>query len=87
MLPPRGSLLRSVIDRHPVNGWQGEYDIDLFEHVLSLELRLLQLSKETSRNALKSKKSKTADAGLMRRVKLTTLLRRLVARLQRSLHF
>ena len=35
MLPPRGSLLRAIAERHPVDGWSGEYDVDVLEHVLS----------------------------------------------------
>jgi len=48
MLPPRGSLLRSIIDRHPVDGWQGEYDLCVLEHLLSLEEELRKIRKELS---------------------------------------
>lgn len=30
-LPPRGSALRHLIDRHHVGGWQGEYEPEAFE--------------------------------------------------------
>ena len=46
MLPPRGSLLRAIADRHAVNGWSGEYDVDVLEHALSVETELWQLRKE-----------------------------------------
>jgi hypothetical protein len=29
--PPQGSLLREIFDRHPVEGWTGEYERDHFE--------------------------------------------------------
>jgi hypothetical protein len=47
MLPPRGSHLRLFADRHPVEGWLGEYDADALEHAISVELELTQLRKET----------------------------------------
>ena len=37
--PPRGSLLRMLIDRHPVNGWLGEYDAQSLDHALELKIR------------------------------------------------
>ena len=46
MLPPRGSFLRAIVERHPVDGWSGEYDADVLEHALSLETELQQLRKE-----------------------------------------
>jgi len=30
-LPPRGSALRQLIDRHQVDGWKGEYEPEAFE--------------------------------------------------------
>lgn len=32
LLPPAGSLLRVIADRHPVEGWLGEYDEHRLEH-------------------------------------------------------
>ena len=46
MLPPRGSLLRAIAERHPVNGWSGEYDADVLEYALSVENELSRLRKE-----------------------------------------
>jgi hypothetical protein len=46
MLPPRGSFLRSIVERHPVEGWAGEYDADVLEHALAVEIELQQLRKE-----------------------------------------
>lgn len=43
MLPPRGSLLREVADRHPVEGWCGEYDVTVLEQALALENELKRL--------------------------------------------
>jgi hypothetical protein len=36
-LPPQGSLLRAWIDRHPVDGWTGEYDAETLEAALRLD--------------------------------------------------
>ena len=30
-LPPKGSLLRQWVERHPVDGWLGEYDVQGLE--------------------------------------------------------
>jgi hypothetical protein len=38
--PPKGSLLRTLMDRHPVDGWVGEYDEQTLEHGLSLKAEL-----------------------------------------------
>lgn len=38
--PPKGSLLRTLMDRHPVDGWSGEYDEQTLEHGLSLKAEL-----------------------------------------------
>jgi hypothetical protein len=38
--PPKGSLLRELTDRHPVDGWTGEYDERSLEHDLNLTARL-----------------------------------------------
>lgn len=47
-LPPKGSLLRQWADKHPVDGWVGEYDEQTLEHALSLkaELNALQATLE-----------------------------------------
>jgi hypothetical protein len=63
MLPPRGSLLRAIADRHPVNGWQGEYDIDMFEHSLSVEEEVSRLRKEV-RKYRKSETKTSPISGL-----------------------
>jgi hypothetical protein len=34
MAPPKGSILREWVDRHPVGGWVGEYDDDQLEQSL-----------------------------------------------------
>jgi Alpha 1,4-glycosyltransferase conserved region/Glycosyltransferase sugar-binding region containing DXD motif len=46
MLPPRGSFLRTLADRHSVDGWSGEYDTDVLEHAVFLETELRRLRKE-----------------------------------------
>jgi hypothetical protein len=46
MLPPRGSLLREIVQRHPTEGWGGEYDINCLERGLFVESELERLRKE-----------------------------------------
>ena len=36
-LPPKGSLLRSWMDKHPVDGWTGEYDDATLEGALNVK--------------------------------------------------
>ena len=38
--PPKGSLLRTLMDAHPVDGWIGEYDEQTLEHGLKLKAEL-----------------------------------------------
>src|SRR5262245_5748371 len=38
--PPKGSLLRMLTDRHPVDGWVGEYDAQSLERTLELKVQL-----------------------------------------------
>lgn len=42
MLPPKGSLLRLFVDRHPVDGWTGEYNAEVLESLLRLNTELSQ---------------------------------------------
>ena len=49
MLPPKGSLLRSVADRYHVDGWTGEYNADAIEQLLSLEAEFVQVREELNR--------------------------------------
>ncbi|MGA7487991.1 MAG: glycosyltransferase family 2 protein [Xanthobacteraceae bacterium] len=44
--PPKGSLLRTLTDRHPVNGWIAEYDEHSLEHGLSLKAELNAIAQE-----------------------------------------
>jgi len=34
MLPPDGSMMRAWADKHPVDGWKGEYDAETLENSL-----------------------------------------------------
>ncbi len=61
MLRPRGSLLRQIADRHPVEGWQGEYDANFLEQTLnlgtelaSMRTELVQLRKEVNKRRNRS---------------------------------
>jgi hypothetical protein len=38
--PPKGSLLRMLTDRHPVDGWASEYDAQSLERTLELKVQL-----------------------------------------------
>jgi hypothetical protein len=40
MLPPKGSLLRVFVDRHPVDGWTGEYNSEALASLLGLNTEL-----------------------------------------------
>jgi Alpha 1,4-glycosyltransferase conserved region/Glycosyltransferase sugar-binding region containing DXD motif len=35
--PPEGSLLRQLVDKHPINGWAGEYDERTLDYILNLK--------------------------------------------------
>jgi hypothetical protein len=45
-LPPNGSLLRRYVDKHPVDGWAGEYDEQTLEHALGLKAELNELAQQ-----------------------------------------
>ena len=45
-LPPQGSLLRRWADKHPVDGWIGEYDGHTLECALSLKAELNACAEE-----------------------------------------
>jgi len=46
MLPPKGSFLRAIAERHPVAGWSGEYNEEVLEQTVLLEAELHLLRKE-----------------------------------------
>lgn len=48
-LPPRGSLLRELCDRHPVSEWTGEYDIESLARQLDLMAEQERLESELAR--------------------------------------
>jgi hypothetical protein len=48
-LPPRGSLLRRWADKHPVDGWTGEYDERTLEATLAVADRLAASADERRR--------------------------------------
>jgi hypothetical protein len=89
MLPPRGSYLRTLADRHPVGGWYGEYDVDVFERLVSLETELQRLRKEMNvlRNQQQKMKAKTAVASESRRSQLAVRLRAAEKALVSLAHF
>jgi hypothetical protein len=74
MLPPRGSLLREIADRHPVEGWRGEYDVEALEHLLSLQAELQLLRKEVA-GLRKQRRSepKTPEIELLRRKEIDAM--------------
>jgi hypothetical protein len=36
-LPPEGSLLRQLVDKHPIEGWTGGYDERILDYILKLK--------------------------------------------------
>lgn len=63
-LPPRGSLLREYCDRHAVNGWTGEYDIEGLARQFELAAEQERLQSELARlsaegNALRANLSES----------------------------
>jgi len=71
MLPPEGSLLRTLADRHGGDGWGGEYDTNGLEKLLSLkadldqahrELKALRREKNDLKKRLTSLKSQKATS-------------------------
>jgi hypothetical protein len=46
--PPQGSLLRMLADRHPVDGWSGEYDEQTLEHSLDLKAQINASAEENA---------------------------------------
>ena len=50
-LPPKGSMLRQWIERHPVDGWSGEYGAETLEYELLRQTELHTRAQETSRLA------------------------------------
>ena len=45
-LPPQGSLMRRWIDKHPVDGWIGEYDSHTLECALKVKAELNACAEE-----------------------------------------
>ncbi|MDO8389822.1 MAG: hypothetical protein Q7V57_04980 [Actinomycetota bacterium] len=48
LLPPVGSLLRMIADRHPVEGWLGEYDEHRLERDMSLTAEVHSLTADVA---------------------------------------
>ncbi len=46
MLPPKGSLVRTIADRHQVEGWRGEYSAGLLEQWLAAQGQIKSLNHE-----------------------------------------
>jgi hypothetical protein len=77
--PPKGSLLRKWTDKHPVDGWVGEYDEQTLEHGLRLKTELHASAEENA-----EEKSKL-QAALELQIAETELLKtELTARTEQS---
>jgi len=46
MLPPSGSFLRALVDRHSIVEWTGEYNEEAIEGIMALESALREAQKE-----------------------------------------
>ncbi len=69
--PPKGSLLRILVDKHPVEGWRGEHDERTLDYALTLkadihalqsQLQRLQTEFAATRNLLTEEKSQLQAA-------------------------
>jgi hypothetical protein len=69
--PPKGSLLRILVDKHPVEGWRGEHDERTLDYALTLkadihalqsQLQRLQTEFAAARNLLTEEKSQLQAA-------------------------
>ena len=63
--PPKGSLLRKWTDKHPVEGWIGEYDERTLEHGLNLKSQL---------DAAAAEKAQLLDASAAEKAQLQAAL-------------
>jgi hypothetical protein len=63
--PPKGSLLRKWTDKHPVDGWIGEYDEQTLEHGLRLKAELHATAEQKSRLQA-ALESQTAESELLK---------------------
>ena len=45
-LPPKGSLLRRIADKHNVDGWRGEYETEFLEEAIAIRYELECLREE-----------------------------------------
>lgn len=79
LLPPTGSALRAIADRHPVQGWLGEYDDYRLDRQLALSNDLAEVRAElaATRRYLDDVMSSTSW-------RLTRPLRRMTEALRRS---
>jgi len=59
-LPPRGSALRQLVERHPVQGWAGEYDFERLEWLLKAELLACRAENEWLKKRIDSIFSSTS---------------------------
>jgi hypothetical protein len=49
--PPKGSLLRACADKHPVDGWTGEYDEQTLEKILNFQAAMQVRATQTEVHA------------------------------------
>jgi hypothetical protein len=62
--PPKGSLLRMFTDRHPVDGWVGEYDAQSLDRALELKEQLNTSTEEKAQLQLASERLQAELSGL-----------------------
>jgi hypothetical protein len=77
LLPPAGSLMRRFTDRHPVDGWRGEYDAAALGHILRAEAELKKLRDKCQKL---DARVQSLQAHAPKRVRLKTRVRSLGSR-------
>jgi hypothetical protein len=69
--PPKGSLLRTLTDWHPVDGWVGDYDAQSLERALELKAQLNASAEEKAQLQLASERLQAALEHSQMQVKAT----------------
>lgn len=88
--PPKRSLLRALTDKHPVEGWSGEYDERTLEHATNRKAQLDAFAEEKSRLhaslalqvATSNRLTAELDARTQENIRLQATLERSVAHIE-----
>ena len=66
MLPPQGCYSRQIADRHPVDGWGGEYAAEFLDLKISMESDIGQLREEIAGLKRRASESRSERAQLQK---------------------